>query len=130
MTKRWHETISELVDVATELREDQTYYRDKEGYDPDGPYPPSINEASVIVEKMKAGSPEGHWTKTPPTKPGDYWVADRDGALGSPKLVFRMADERLFFMFCGNPTPVDEAWKGWWWSEPIPVPPDPPKWED
>lgn len=126
MTKRWRETIEKLIEDAVELYEEPDHFRERDGW----PQPDSIDDARAIVEQMKAGIPEGHWTKSPPTKPGDYWVADRDGALGSPKLVFRMADERLFSMFCGNPTPVDEAWKGWWWSEPIPVPPDPPKGED
>ena len=64
----------------------------------------------------------GYWMKTLPTMPGLFWIADQEGNLvGVRHLILeneKLKDE--------NPEP----WDGWYWSVPIPEPPEPPLWDD
>ena len=70
----------------------------------------------------------GEWTKDPPTKPGNYPVADREGKQGGQIVVFIHADGTLHAATYGHSGPVKEVWQGWWWSEPLPSMRKPPEW--
>ena len=66
----------------------------------------------------------GYWTKETPNKPGRYKVAARDGSLEAvERLVYLDPDT-------GSLRVNDHGWpwEGWWWSEPTPDMPKPPKW--
>jgi len=65
----------------------------------------------------------GHWTRTPPKRPGRYMTADRDGVIAGYIVVHRDLQSGALK---SNP------WNGWWWSFPLPpTPVSPPKiWEE
>lgn len=73
----------------------------------------------------------GRWVKTPPTKPGFYLVADRNGDLkGVCTVEAEPSFGKLYGMIPGRTVaPVQEVWRAWWWSEPISAMPTPPDWE-
>ena len=66
---------------------------------------------------------KGHWIKTLPTQVGDYHIADRGGYLAGIRSVIMLGDGTLSDVHMHLP------WSGWWWSEPIQMPPATPDWE-
>lgn len=66
----------------------------------------------------------GHWQREVPSRPGEYWVATRDGVWAGTKHVAYLNGELV--LAGGNPKHA--MWSGWWWSEPVPQPPPAPKW--
>lgn len=64
---------------------------------------------------------KGFWQREMPRRAGDYWTATRAGDLGGLKGVYKASDGT--FKVVGLP------WNGWWWSEPVKMPPAPPPWE-
>lgn len=63
----------------------------------------------------------GHWQREMPKRAGDFWTATRIGDMGGLKSVYKATDGT--FKVVGLP------WNGWWWSEPVKMPPAPPPWE-
>lgn len=70
---------------------------------------------------------EGKWTKSPPTKDGVYFIADKLGRFyNTPRMV-------LFVDGRGTVRPEGTALESygdvWWWSENLDLP-NPPGWYD
>lgn len=81
----------------------------------------------------------GHWQKEIPKKDGTYWTATRLGELNRPlHVVWDGVGNPIYAGGTpkrpeepGNPPNLlnyDSTWKGWWWSEPLENPPEPPAW--
>jgi hypothetical protein len=70
---------------------------------------------------------KGSWTKTPPTKPGIYFVADSWGRLYplNPIVVSQNPDGYLYVSGKVPHHSLKEIWDAWWWSEPFELPPVP-----
>jgi hypothetical protein len=71
------------------------------------------------------GEAEARWQKEIPAKSGMYWTATRDGLLGHLEVVAYDAGGKL--VYAGG-CDEQECWQGWWWSEPVAVPPKPGPW--
>ena len=64
---------------------------------------------------------KGHWQKELPTSSGNYHTADRLGNYAGIRSVsYDPNTGRLVY--------VQSNWVGWWWSEPVIAPLNPPKW--
>lgn len=77
----------------------------------------------------------GHWQKEIPKNDGTYWTATRSGELNRPLNVVWDGDQLIYAGGTpqrgepGNFLNHDSTWKGWWWSEPLENPPEPPAWD-
>lgn len=76
----------------------------------------------------------GHWQAEIPKKDGTYWTATRSGEINRPLNVV-WAGKQLVYAGGTPKNPdgdsllsYDSTWKGWWWSEPLENPPEPPAW--
>jgi len=71
----------------------------------------------------------GNWTMEPPTKAGVYPIADRDGNQAiMPFVVAKLPDGELHYSMLGRSSMCgSDIWQGWFWSQPIPNLPNPPK---
>ena len=73
----------------------------------------------------------GKWVKTAPTKVGHYPVADRNGEFRGICQVDKTASGELTGIIAGySQTKVAEAWRGWWWSHPLPTFPIAKEWDE
>jgi hypothetical protein len=82
---------------------------------------PAIGEAVSTLDL-------GHWQKEIPTVSGTYHTACRDGVYAGAKEVVWDGGRLYMAGFPIWTSPEVDAWKGWWWSVPIEVPPKPPEW--
>jgi len=71
-----------------------------------------------LFKQALASYAEGHWTRTPPTKPGVYVALARDtsGCVSQFITAYEVVDQVLY----------TQVWSGWWWSEPLPTHPETP----
>lgn len=67
----------------------------------------------------------GYWQKEVPTRVGKYPTADRDGNQASDIMVVQLANGEIKST---HKIQFKCEWGGWWWSEPYPELPHPPKW--
>lgn len=64
---------------------------------------------------------EGEWTKDPPTKEGEYFLATLDGHQSGSMLVVYKAGDQLGFTTPGaNSDRFSDVWGGYAWSVPMP----------
>lgn len=64
----------------------------------------------------------GHWQKETPSAEGAFPTAARAGEYSGLQVVYRHPDTKEFMLVRGH--------GGWFWSEPLPELPKPPKWDE
>lgn len=68
---------------------------------------------------------EGEWTKDPPTKTGEYFLATLDGLHTGSMLIVYDGPDGLGYAMAGSNSKTN-LWGGWFWSVPMPkLPPVP-----
>jgi len=65
----------------------------------------------------------GRWVKTPPVRPGRYFIADRSGTVRGTRDYLTDRQGRVVQVGLGFAQP---GWQGWWWSMPVPDAPSEP----
>lgn len=73
----------------------------------------------------------GCWQRKMPDKPGTYPVTDREGNRAGDRLIVITKQDKLYDPKSAIGVNISEggtSWKGYWWSEPYPSLPRPPKW--
>src|SRR5574342_495128 len=89
----------------------------------------SVISTISLIPRTTSKAMKGHWQKEVPTKQGKYWTATRDGHLAGVTVVAYDRQGRLVYAGGAVNNHQDDRWLGWWWSEPVEVPPDPPEWK-
>jgi hypothetical protein len=72
----------------------------------------------------------GHWVKTPPTRPGRYLIAHKSGRVSGEAFVYESEGKLVVSHRESALHPLVGSWLGWWWSAPMPpvMPLKPPVW--
>ena len=121
MSTKLIKIMKELLDCAEDLLSELAWHNR-------GSSEASETDTAPLTKAREAIANAGHWTKTPPTKPGMYRVADREGDEAS-SLYVCIIDGTLMCPRSHDTLPPSDAWRGWWWSEPIEDLPKPPSWD-
>lgn len=74
----------------------------------------------------------GRWSKNPPTKPGYYPIADREGVLkGVCEVSKKGYTDKLYGHIIGGAAcSIKEVWRGYWWTKPLPNFPTCKDWDE
>lgn len=71
---------------------------------------------------------KGHWQTEMPGKVGNYPTADRLRERARDQAVVQDPRNPLVVVSVFELIHQGRQWAGWWWSEPYPELPTPPKW--
>jgi hypothetical protein len=82
---------------------------------------PRVNEMDEEVRKRWDKFLNGHWQREMPQKRGRFRLASVDGSFVPEFGIIYFDPTEKKYCSVSN-------WGGWWWSEPMPDLPKPPKW--